>query len=284
MKRPISRSKLGWKPPFHGAARASAVGFALASLGMVPLAANAAPALLKNPLCPVETALYDPGNGQDIVVPPGYVVSVFAKGLNFPTGIAFRKTGGHDFEVYVLESGHGLPAGNNCNDEGVFETKFPGQPNPFTPDIKVYDQNGTLQRTLGKPTRATTDTGGANVRWLGPVPNREVQALYLVADVVVVPSVIPDALSRVLLEAMAAGAAVVATRVGGTPELIVDRKTGLLVERSDPAGLAHAIATLLRDPALRAELGGAARRHLDELAGRQAGLERTLAAYARIRS
>ena len=128
------------------------------------------------------------------------------------------------------------------------------------------------------------DTSGANVRWLGPRPNREVQALYLLADVVVVPSVIPDALSRVLLEAMAAGRAVVATRVGGTPELIVDRKTGLLVERSDPAGLAGAIATLLRDPTLRAELGAAARRHLDELAGRQAGLERTLEAYARIRS
>jgi len=47
----------------------------------------------------------------------------------------------------------------------------------------------------------------------------------------------------------------VASRVGGTPELIVDGKTGLLVERSAPLALARAIAKLVRDDALRRELG-----------------------------
>ncbi|TLY88975.1 MAG: hypothetical protein E6K37_02925, partial [Gammaproteobacteria bacterium] len=128
---------------------------------MLPLTVNAA--VVANPLCPAETALYDPGNGQDISVPSGYVVSVFAAGLNFPTGIAFRATNGGNFEVYVLESGHGLPAGNNCNDEAVFQQRFPGQANPFTPDIRVFSRNGRLLRTLGKPTDATTATGGNNV-------------------------------------------------------------------------------------------------------------------------
>jgi glycosyltransferase involved in cell wall biosynthesis len=128
------------------------------------------------------------------------------------------------------------------------------------------------------------DATGANVRQLGPLPNREVLALHALADVVVVPSVIPDALSRVLLEAMTAGRAVVATRVGGTPELIVDGKTGLLVERRDPTGLARAIGALLRDAVLRAELGAAARRHLESLTGYQASLERTIDLYARMRS
>jgi glycosyltransferase involved in cell wall biosynthesis len=86
----------------------------------------------------------------------------------------------------------------------------------------------------------------------------------------------------VLLEAMAAGRAIVATRVGGTPELIADGKTGLLVERSDPPGLARAVAALLRDPALRAELGAAARRHLETLLAREASLDRTLDLYARL--
>lgn len=138
-----------------------AIGLVLASVCMRPLTVHAA--VLANPLCPAETALYDPGNGQDIVVPPGYVVSVFATGLNFPTGIAFRATGGHNFEVYVLESGHGLPAGNNCNDEAVFQQTFPGQFNPFTPDIRVYSSGGQLLRTLAKPTDATTETGGSHV-------------------------------------------------------------------------------------------------------------------------
>lgn len=125
---------------------------------------------------------------------------------------------------------------------------------------------------------------GPHIRQLGPLPNREVLALYPLADIVVVPSVIPDALSRVLLEAMAAARAVIATRVGGTPELILDGKTGLLVERNDPAELARAILSLLRDAGLRAELGAAARRHLDELLGQEASLDRMLGFYAETRS
>ena len=125
---------------------------------MLPTAAGAA--TVANPLCPTETVLFDPGQGQDIVVPKGFKVSVFASGLNFPTGLAFRKVG-NGFEVYVLESGHGLPS--QCNDEAAFQTTFPGKPNPFTPDILVFDQNAVLQRTLGKPTTALTETGGTNV-------------------------------------------------------------------------------------------------------------------------
>ena len=125
---------------------------------MLPGAAGAA--IVANPLCPTEKVQFDPGQGQDIVVPKGFKVSVFASGLNFPTGLAFRKLG-NGFEVYVLESGHGLPS--ICNDEVKFQTTFPGKPNPFTPDVLVFDQNAVLQRTLGKPTDATSVTGGTNV-------------------------------------------------------------------------------------------------------------------------
>ncbi len=118
------------------------------------LASSASPAMavetLSNPICPQETALFDPGNGEDIKVPEGYHVSVFAKGLNFPTGIAFR--GDKDkFEVYVLESGHGLPS--NCNDQSAFPGGEFAANNPFTPDILVYDQSGNIIRgPLAKPT------------------------------------------------------------------------------------------------------------------------------------
>jgi glycosyltransferase involved in cell wall biosynthesis len=120
------------------------------------------------------------------------------------------------------------------------------------------------------------------IRRLGPLPNADVLALYPLADVVVVPSVIPDALSRVILEAMSAARPVVATNVGGTPELVLPGTTGLLVERSDPDALAEALLSLLGDEALRAALGAAARRRLESLAGEGGSLDRLLAVYAEV--
>jgi hypothetical protein len=113
-----------------------------------PIAAQAA--TVANPLCPVETAQFNPGNGEDIVVAKGYKVSRFASGLNFPTGLAFRKRGG-SFEVYVLESGHGLPS--ICNEQTNFGSGNFDPKNPFTPDILVFDAQGNkIRGPLAKPT------------------------------------------------------------------------------------------------------------------------------------
>jgi glycosyltransferase involved in cell wall biosynthesis len=62
-----------------------------------------------------------------------------------------------------------------------------------------------------------------------------------------------------VIEGMAAGKPVVATRVGGVPDLVVDGEHGLLVPPRDPASLAEALARLLRDPQLRRTLGERAR-------------------------
>src|SRR5258705_13973916 len=59
----------------------------LAGIAAAPLAAWAQ--TKSNPVCPTETAFYDPGRAEDIIVPKGYKVEVFAKGLNFPTDVAF---------------------------------------------------------------------------------------------------------------------------------------------------------------------------------------------------
>jgi glycosyltransferase involved in cell wall biosynthesis len=86
----------------------------------------------------------------------------------------------------------------------------------------------------------------------------DVPALMASVNVSVMPS-LNEALSNVLLESMAAGAPVVATRVGGTPEALTDGRTGLLVPPADPAALAGSITRLLEDGQLAARLGRAAR-------------------------
>lgn len=91
----------------------------------------------------------------------------------------------------------------------------------------------------------------------------DVPALLSSVDVAVMPS-LNEALSNVLLESMAAGAPVVATRVGGTPEALVDGETGLLVPPADAAALAASIATLLDNRELATRLGHAARQRIAE--------------------
>jgi glucose/arabinose dehydrogenase len=115
----------------------------------LPVFAQATP--VANPNCPAEAVSFNPGNGEDIVVPPGFKVSVFASGLNFPTGIAFLMKGqSKEFEIYVLESGHGLPS--RCNEQGSFGSGQFDPTNPFTPDIVVFDQTGKkIRGPLGKP-------------------------------------------------------------------------------------------------------------------------------------
>ena len=86
----------------------------------------------------------------------------------------------------------------------------------------------------------------------------DVPAVLASLDVSVMPS-LNEALSNVVLESMAAGAPTVATRVGGTPEAIVDGVTGVLVPPADSPALANAIVHLLDDRRLAAHLGAAAR-------------------------
>ena len=131
-----------------------------AAASMIFIGAAVSPAAsladVSNPVCPVESVFFDPGNGEDIVVPAGYKVEVFAKGLNFPTDVAFLGSKGN-FQVLVLESGTGLPS--PCNDNtkvpaagGGLLSKFAPN-NPFTPNLLIFDRNGhKIAGPLGKPT------------------------------------------------------------------------------------------------------------------------------------
>ncbi len=97
---------------------------------------------------------------------------------------------------------------------------------------------------------------GSRVQLVGFV--EDVSGLLGASDVVVLPSRF-EGLPLAVLEAMAAGRAVIGSRVPGTADVIDDGRTGLLVPPADPAALASAIERLARDPELRTRLGDAGR-------------------------
>ena len=107
----------------------------------------------------------------------------------------------------------------------------------------------------------------------------DVPALLAGCDVVCLPSSV-EGLPLVVLEAMAQGRPVVATAVGGTPELVVDGETGLLVPPGDARALAAALDKVLRDPALARRLGEAGRRRVLASFSLSAMTDRVLGLYA----
>ena len=87
---------------------------------------------------------------------------------------------------------------------------------------------------------------------------RDVPRLLSAADISVLPS-LSEGLPNAVIEAMAAGLPVVATSVGGIPELIQQGRNGMLVPPGDTAALAESLATVLSNPFLSRRLGEAAR-------------------------
>jgi glycosyltransferase involved in cell wall biosynthesis len=87
-----------------------------------------------------------------------------------------------------------------------------------------------------------------------------------------------EGISLTLIEAMAAGLPIVATRVGGNPEVVVDGETGVLVEPGQPGALAEAVGSLLSDAESRMRMGGRGR----EVAQERFDIERLIDQYQAI--
>jgi glycogen synthase len=97
------------------------------------------------------------------------------------------------------------------------------------------------------------------VEFLGWVAPDEIPVLMDASTIVVTPSRV-EPFGLVALQAAQMARPVVGTRVGGLPEIVVDRETGLLVDSEDVEGLAHAIVFLLEHPEATRQVGRAARR------------------------
>ena len=110
-----------------------------------------------------------------------------------------------------------------------------------------------------------SDLGLENtVTFLGKVAHDAVPALMDTFDVLVNPTVVPEAFGVVVLEGSASGLAVVASNVGGVPEVCIDGTTGIMIPPRDPRALADAVNRLASDPSLRRSMGVAGRALVDE--------------------
>lgn len=111
--------------------------------------------------------------------------------------------------------------------------------------------------------RLTGALGLRNVRFVGSVDEDQLTGLYLSSQALVLPS-LWEGLPLTLLEAWAARLPVIATRVGGVPDVALDGRNALLVPPRDPHTLAEAMERVLRDVGLGRRLGVEGRRLVEE--------------------
>ena len=98
-----------------------------------------------------------------------------------------------------------------------------------------------------------------NVAFVGSLMNEDLPKYYATADVFVGPSIVTktgdtEGLGVVFLEAIASGTCVIGSNVGGIPDIIINNKTGILVEEKNPYQLASAIVNLMENKMLQKKL------------------------------
>jgi glycosyltransferase involved in cell wall biosynthesis len=183
-------------------------------------------------------------------VPYGVDTAAFGKSVD--VGAVRARLGVPEGVLFVLAFGRlvekkGFP---------VLVEAVAGMPGVHVAIAGAGDLQDVLQREISQR--------GAPVHLVGALDRDAIAQALAAADVVVVPSVIDsagnvDGLPNSLLEALAAGCAVVASQVAGIPEVVSDGSNGLLVAPGDASALRAALARLAANPALRQDLGQAAR-------------------------
>lgn len=137
--------------------------------------------------------------------------------------------------------------------------------------------DGPLREEL----KAEVETLGLKDRVFFTGHRSNIEEILPCLDVLVLPSV-TEGLPLVILEAMAAGCPVVATKVGGIPEVVNDGVNGLLVEPQNPEQLATAITELINDDIKAAQLGKRGRKIVQQNYTIEQMLDQTMALYSSI--
>ena len=143
-------------------------------------------------------------------------------------------------------------------------------------DHELVVAGGNHEEGAGEE-RRIREAGRDVATFTGQLDREGVMRLLADADVMILPSWV-EAMPLILLEAMAAGVAVVATAVGDIPRVVIDGSTGRLVPPRDVDALTSALHDLLENPDERARLAAAGRDHV----ATSFGLNRTLEALDRL--
>ena len=113
--------------------------------------------------------------------------------------------------------------------------------------------------------------------WM-PGARSDIAEILRALDIFVLPS-LGEGISNTILEAMASGLAVIATRVGGNPELVVENETGVLVPAANPEAMAQAIMNCLTQPILMRQHGQAGRARIERQYSMDAMVRQYIAVY-----
>ncbi|MFZ1947452.1 MAG: glycosyltransferase family 4 protein [bacterium] len=137
------------------------------------------------------------------------------------------------------------------------------------------------------PSRASLEdravkAGLRNADFIGYVDRARLRQLVAGAILVVMPSVSPENLPYSVLESFALGKPVVASRIGGIPELVEDGRTGLVFEPGSAPALAEKIAQLVADPAAVRRMGETARRRVETEFNASAHYQKLVSLYERV--
>ena len=97
--------------------------------------------------------------------------------------------------------------------------------------------------------------GIENVTFLGKIPHEKTKSIYEKADAAVVPSLRDEPLSRVLIEAGCLGKPIIATDRGGSSEVVINKKTGVLIKDISPKGFSNGIEYVIKNPRKAKEMG-----------------------------
>jgi len=191
---------------------------------------------------------------------------------------AFRRTERRDaLDRHGVRTPYVLFVGRISEQKGIFPLLEAAA--RFPPDIELVLCAASPDTLEIEARLAAAVAGRTRIRWINAMlPHDDVVQLYSHAALFVCPSVY-EPFGLINLEAMACGTAVVASRVGGIPEVVVDGETGVLVPPAEPEALAAAVRALCGDPERAARFGAAGRRRVEVEFSWERIAERTLAVY-----
>ncbi len=183
---------------------------------------------------------------------PGQVIHYGVDPHTFAPDPGARERLGLDGRPTILAVGNMYSPHDDRKGYADLFAAFAGTIRPTLPEARLI--------VVGKVLGLTPPPG---CELLGDVPREQIASWHAAADVFALPS-LGDNLPVAILEAMASGTAVVASRVGGIPEQVEHGATGLVVPPRDPRELGAALVDLLRDDARRRMMGSRARQRIEE--------------------